>query len=61
MLTNHPKIRLGLYLVGLAGAVAAPVLAVAFPEYGAAVTTGAGILLGAVGVTAATNVSETIE
>lgn len=57
MLENHPKIRLALYLLSLVGAVAAPVLAVTHPEYGAAVTTAAGILTAAAGATALSNVA----
>lgn len=56
MLANHPRIRLGIYLTGLAVAVAAPIVAVAAPDYGTAATAAAGVLLGAVGITAATNV-----
>lgn len=57
MLTNHPRIRLGIYLAGLVVAVAAPIVAVAAPEYGTAATVSAGVLLGAVGATAASNLT----
>ena len=56
MLANHPRIRLAIYLIGLLVAVVAPLVSVAWPEYGAAAVTAAGVLLAAVGVTAATNV-----
>jgi len=55
MLKNHPRIRLAIYLAGTIIAAAAPIIAVAFPDYGQAVTVSAGILLAAVGITAASN------
>lgn len=61
MLKNHPKIRLGLYLLGLAGAVAAPFLAIAWPEAAGATTAAVGVLWAACGLTAATNVYPTPE
>lgn len=56
MLTNHPRVRLGIYIASILTAVVAPFLAVAFPDYGAAATTAAGVLAAAAGVTATTNI-----
>ena len=58
MLKNHPRIRLGLYLLGVAGAVAAPIVAVAAPDYGVAVSAAAAVLTGAALGTAASNLSQ---
>ncbi len=57
MLKNHPRIRLGLYLCGIAAAVAAPIVAVASPDYGVAVSAAAAVLTGAALGTAASNLS----
>lgn len=55
MLTNHPRIRLGIYLVGLGVAAAAATVAYfTDAQLGQALTTGAGILTAAaLGVAAA--------
>lgn len=55
MLTNHPRIRLGLYLSGaIVAASAATVAYFTDPQLGQALTTGAGILTAtALGVAAA--------
>lgn len=58
MLSNHPRIRLGLYLTSIVAAVAAPFVAVSFPDYGAAAATAAGVLAAAAGVTATSNLKE---
>lgn len=58
MLTTHPRIRLALYLAGILGAVAAPVIAVSSPDYGVAVTTAAAVLTTAALGTAATNLTK---
>ena len=55
MLKNYPRIRLALYLLGLAAAVAAPIIGVAAPDYGTAASTASGILVAAALGTAATN------
>lgn len=57
MLTNHPRIRLALYLVYLVLLVVAPILAVAFPDYGAAIASAAGVLAVAAGFQIATNLT----
>ncbi len=58
MLSNHPRIRLGLYLTSIGFAVAGVFVAVAAPEYGAAAAAAAGILAAATGATAASNLSD---
>lgn len=55
MLKDYPRIRLALYLLGLVGAVASPIVAVAAPDYGAAVAAAAAVVTGAALGTAATN------
>lgn len=57
MLTNHPRLRLALYIAGLVAAVAAPIVNVNAPDYGVAITTAAGILTAAALGTAATNLT----
>lgn len=55
MLKDHRRIRLALYLLGIATAVAAPIVTVAAPDYGPAITTASGVLVTAALGTAATN------
>lgn len=55
MLTNHPGIRLGLYLVGLVGLAAAPLVGVWQPELADAIRDGANVLGAAALGTAALN------
>ena len=57
MLKNHPTIRLGIYLTSIAVSVLAAVIAVAWPDYGAALVTVAGILNAAALGTASSNLT----
>lgn len=61
MLSNHPKVRLTVYLLSILAAVAAPLAAVAWPEYGTALVTVASVLAAASGSVAASNVDTTKE
>jgi drug/metabolite transporter (DMT)-like permease len=58
MLTNHPRIRLRLYLASIGLSVVGVFVAVAFPEYGAAAAAASAILGSAAGITAATNLPD---
>lgn len=58
MLSNHPRLRLSIYLMSIGAAVAAPIIAVSSPEYGAAAATAAGVLAGAAGIVASGNLTK---
>lgn len=57
MLTNHPRIRLGLYLASVIIGAGALVVTVIDAQLGAALTAAAGVLALASGAVAASNVS----
>lgn len=57
MLKDHPRIRLALYLLALAGNAAAPFVAILYPDVAAATVTSAAVLSAAALATAATNVA----
>lgn len=58
MFSNHPRLRLGVYITSLVFAVAAPFVAVGFPDYGSAAVTASSLLAVAAGVTAASNLEK---
>lgn len=57
MLSNHPRIRLAIYLASVTIGAAAVVAAVYDPQLGAALTAAAGVLGMAAGTVAASNVT----
>jgi hypothetical protein len=57
MFEHYPAARLTLYGLSILAAVAAPFVAIGFPDYGPAVVAASSILAAAAGVTAASNVN----